>query len=109
MTKLPISINTTQIEACCKKYHITYLALFGSVLTPRFSASSDVDILVKFDKKHIPGLFGIFDIQQELSAIVGREVDLKTPNSLSRYFRAQVLSEAQVLFKNELAKNSPMV
>jgi predicted nucleotidyltransferase len=53
---------------------------------------------VKFDKKHIPGLFNIFDIQEELSAIVGREVDLKTPNSLSRYFRDEVLSKAQVLY-----------
>ncbi len=75
MKQLPILINEKEINACCKKYHITYLALFGSVLTSHFSASSDVDILVKFNKKHTPGLFGIFDIQEELSAIVGREVD----------------------------------
>ena len=98
MAQLPISINKKKIDACCRKHHITYLALFGSVLTSHFSASSDVDILVKFDKKYIPGLFGIFDIQEELSAIVGREVDLKTPNSLSRYFRNEVLSKARVLF-----------
>jgi predicted nucleotidyltransferase len=99
MTQLPIPINKKKINECCQKHHITYLALFGSVLTSHFSASSDVDILVKFDKKHIPGLFGIFDIKEELSAIVGREVDLKTPNSLSRYFRDEVLSKAQVLYR----------
>ncbi len=98
MTQLPIPINKRKIDACCKKYHIVYLALFGSILTSHFSASSDVDILVKFDKKHVPGLFGIFDIQEELSSIVGREVDLKTPNSLSRYFRNEVLSKAKVLY-----------
>jgi predicted nucleotidyltransferase len=98
MTQLPIPINKEKIDACCKKHHITYLALFGSILTSQFSAASDVDILVKFDKKHIPGLFGVFDIQEELSAIVGREVDLKTPNSLSRYFRDEVLSQAKVLY-----------
>jgi predicted nucleotidyltransferase len=98
MNQLPIPINKEKIDACCKKHHITYLALFGSVLTSHFSASSDVDILVKFNKKHIPGLFGIFDIQEKLSAIVGREVDLQTPNSLSRYFRDEVLSKAQVLY-----------
>lgn len=98
MPRLPIPINKKRIDACCKKYHITYLALFGSVLTSHFSTSSDVDILVKFDKKHIPGLFGIFDIQEELSVIVGRTVDLKTPNSLSRYFRDEVLSKSQVLY-----------
>lgn len=98
MNQLPILINKKKIDACCKRYHITYLALFGSILTSQFSSSSDVDILVKFDENHIPGLFGIFDIQEELSAIVGREVDLKTPNSLSSYFRDEVLSKAQVLY-----------
>jgi predicted nucleotidyltransferase len=97
--ELPIPINKQKIDACCKKHHITYLALFGSILTSNFSASSDVDILVKFDKKHIPGLFGIYNIQEELKAIVGREIDLKTPNSLSRYFRDEVLSKAQVLYE----------
>jgi predicted nucleotidyltransferase len=97
MTQLPIHINKKKSDACCKKHHITYLALFGSILTSHFSASSDIDILVKFDRKHIPGLFGIFDIQEELSAILGRDVDLKTPNSLSRYFRDEVLSTAQVI------------
>src|ERR1700692_2016076 len=98
MTQFPIPINKEKINACCKKYHITYLSLFGSILTSHFSASSDVDVLVKFHKKHIPGLFGIVDMQEELSAIVGREVDLKTPNSLSRYFRNDVLSKAKVLY-----------
>ena len=98
MGKLPIPVNKRKIGAFCKKYHITYLALFGSILTSHFTASSDVDVLVKFEKKHTPGLFGIFDMQEELSEIVGREVDLKTPNSLSRYFRDDVLSKAKILY-----------
>lgn len=99
MEEFQIPINEEKIDACCKKYHITYLALFGSILTSRFSPSSDVDILVKFDKGHVPGLFGIFDIQEELTAIVGREVDLKTPNSLNRYFRKEIISNAKVLYR----------
>jgi uncharacterized protein len=98
VAQLPIPINKRKIDACCKKHHITYLALFGSVLTSHFSPSSDVDILVRFDKKYVPGLFGIFDIQEELSAIVGREVDLRTPKSLSRYFRDEILANAKVLY-----------
>lgn len=98
MSKLPVPMNKRKIGAFCKKYHITYFALFGSILTSHFTASSDIDILVKFDKKHIPGLFGMFNMQEELSEIVGREVDLKTPNSLSRYFRNEVLSKAKVLY-----------
>ena len=98
MGSLPIPINKRKIGAFCRKYHITYLALFGSILTSHFTMSSDVDILVKFNKKHIPGLFGMVDMQEELSEIVGRDVDLKTPNSLSRYFRDEVLSQAKVLY-----------
>ena len=98
MGKLPIPINKRKLGAFCRKYHITYLALFGSILTSHFTTSSDVDVLVKFDKKNVPGLFGIIDMQDELSAIVGRTVDLKTPNSLSRYFRDEVLSTAKVLY-----------
>lgn len=98
MIQLPITINRKKIEACCKKHHITYLALFGSILSSHFSSASDVDILVKFDRKHVPGFFRIFDIQEELSAIVGREVDLKTPMSLSRYFRDEVMANAKVLY-----------
>lgn len=98
MNKLPIPINKREISAFCRRHHITYLALFGSILTSHFTASSDVDILVKFDKKHIPGLFGIFNMQEELSAIMGRSVDLKTPNGLSRYFRDSVLSSAKVIY-----------
>jgi len=67
-------------------------------LTSHFSESSDVDILVKFDKKHIPGLFGMVDMQEELSTIIGREVDLKTPNSLSRYFRREVMNKAIIFY-----------
>jgi uncharacterized protein len=98
MSELPIPIDESKIGTFCRKYHINYLALFGSILTTHFKATSDVDVLVKFDKKHIPGLFGIVDMQEELSAIVGREVDLKTPNGLSRYFRNEVLSHAKVIY-----------
>ena len=76
----------------CEKYHILSLALFGSVLTSRFCNTSDVDILVQFAKRHIPNLFELVDIEEELSVIVGRKVDLRTPNELSPYFRDEVLS-----------------
>jgi predicted nucleotidyltransferase len=83
----------------CEKYHINFLALFGSILTPHFSRSSDVDVLVKFEKRHIPSLFSIVDIESELSSIIGRNVDLRTPNDLSPLFRDDVLSKAKILYK----------
>ena len=92
------SINQKKIGDFCKKHHITYLALFGSILTPKFSSKSDVDILVKFEKKHIPSFFDMVDMEEELTSIVGRKVDLKTPEDLSRYFRDEVLAKAKILY-----------
>jgi uncharacterized protein len=83
-----------KISAFCKKHHIKKLALFGSVLRDDFTAESDVDVLVEFETGHVPGLV-FFDMQAELSAILGRAVDLNTANSLSPLFRKEVLSEAQ--------------
>ena len=98
MNKIPISLNDEKIKCFCDKYHIVYLALFGSVLTSKFTKESDVDILVKFEKKHIPHLFGMISIESELSDIVGRTVDLKTPNDLSHYFRDEVVANAKIIY-----------
>jgi hypothetical protein len=98
MKQVPISLRGQDIESFCEKHHITYLALFGSILTPRFSKKSDVDILVRFEKKHIPHLFGMVGMELELSDMIGRTVDLKTPNDLSPYFRNEVLASAQVIY-----------
>jgi len=73
------------------------LALFGSVLREDFNPASDVDVLVEFEPGHVPGL-AFFTMQEELSRILGRQVDLNTPQFLSRYFRDEVLRNAQVLY-----------
>lgn len=98
MTKLAISINKKKIAGFCEKYHILSLALFGSVLTSHFHDASDVDVLVQFAKRHIPNFFELVDMEEELGVIVGRKVDLRTPNELSPYFRDEVLSQARVIY-----------
>ena len=55
------------------------LALFGSVLRDDFTPDSDVDVLVEFDEGKTPG-FAYFTMQEELSDILRRRADLKTPN-----------------------------
>ena len=77
--KPKIEIRKRRIKKFCKTHHIVNIALFGSVLTERFSPESDVDILVEFDPKHIPGLFKFVEMKEELSLTLGREVDLRTP------------------------------
>ena len=93
-----INLNEKKIDLFCKKHHVVFLGLFGSGLTPRFTDASDIDVLVKFDKKHIPTLFDMFEMENELTFIMGRTVDLKTPNDLSPYFRHEVKTKAKIIY-----------
>jgi len=92
-----ISVEKDKIAEFCRKHHIRKLSFFGSVLREDFEAESDVDVLVEFEPGHVPGL-SFFDIERELCELLGRKVDLHTPQFLSRYFRDEVLSEAEVLY-----------
>jgi predicted nucleotidyltransferase len=96
MNKLMISAET--IAEFCRRHHIRRLAFFGSILRDDFGPRSDVDVLVEFSPDHIPG-FEFFRMQEELSVILKRPVDLHTANSLSRYFRDQVLAEAELEYE----------
>lgn len=92
-------VDQERLAAFCRQNHIERLAFFGSVLRAEFRPDSDVDVLVEFDPVHVPGLFGIARMERELSAILGgRQVDLRTAEDLSRYFRQDVLMEAEVQY-----------
>ena len=93
-----IRIDDQVLSAFCQRHHIRRLALFGSVLRPQdFRADSDLDVLVEFEPGHVPGL-KFFALEGELSELLGRRVDLNTPNFLSPYFRGRVLAEAEVQY-----------
>lgn len=96
---LKVSADRERIAVFCRQRHIQRLALFGSVLRPDFGPASDIDVLVEFEPDHAPGLFSIAAMERELSALFGgRNVDLRTPEDLSRYFRQRVLEEAEVQY-----------
>jgi hypothetical protein len=83
----------------CKRHHIRKLALFGSFLRDDFGPESDIDVLVEFEPGQTVGFFKLFDLEEELSNLFGgRKVELNTPNSLSRYFRQEVLRSAEVQY-----------
>lgn len=94
-----IAIPDDEIKGFCKRHHVSSLALFGSVLRDDFGPASDIDVLVEFEKGYTPGYFRLFDMQDELSSILGRKVDLRTPHDLSRYFRDEVLAEREVYYQ----------
>jgi hypothetical protein len=94
-----ISIPKDAIAAFCREHGIQRLAVFGSALRADFCPDSDIDLLVEFEPDRVPGLFGISRMERELSVLLGgRKVDLRTPQDLSRYFRQQVLEEAEVQY-----------
>ncbi|SRR5229473_7139703 len=94
---IKITINRDKITDFCRRHHIRKLALFGSVLRDDFSPESDIDVLVEFEPGHMPGL-DFISMEEELSKIMGRKVDLNTPNFISPYIRGQVLAEAEVQY-----------
>jgi len=93
-----VAIDRQKVAEFCRRNHIRKLALFGSVLRDDFRPDSDVDVLVEFEPGKGPGYFGLAGMEAELSEIIGRKVDMRTPQELSRYFRDRVMAEAHVEF-----------
>ncbi|HEV2147444.1 MAG TPA: nucleotidyltransferase domain-containing protein [Longimicrobiaceae bacterium] len=87
-----------RIAEFCRRHGVRRLRLFGSVLREDFRPDSDVDVLVEFEPGVSVGLLTLAALELELGEIVGRKVDLRTPNELSRYFRQEVLDGAAILY-----------
>lgn len=93
-----LRVSSKDLSHFCRQHHITRLSLFGSVLHGSDRPDSDVDLLVEFAPGQSPGLLGLAAIEAELTSLIGRPVDLRTTQDLSRHFRADVTSEAEVQF-----------
>ena len=99
MAQKHIHIPQEQLEAFCRQHHIRKLSFFGSMLREDFVPESDIDVLVEFETKYVPGLIRLAGMELELSGFLGgRKVDMNTPRCLSRYFRDEVLREAEVAY-----------
>ena len=96
--KSHIALPKGRIAEFCKQRHICKLSLFGSYLHGDFGPESDIDILVEFEPNHVPGLITLSGMEIELSEILGRKVDLRTSEDLSRYFRKEVVESAEVQY-----------
>jgi len=79
----------------CVRHHVRRLSFFGSVLKGADRPDSDVDLLVQFETEHIPGLIAMAGMENELTALLGRKVDLRTAENLSQYFRDEVVQTAE--------------
>src|ERR1044071_1611291 len=96
-----VHIDRELVSAFCKRHHIKKLSFFGSVLRDYCRSDSRVDVLVEFDPKYSVGLIRLAGLESELSEIVGRKVDLRTPAELSRYFRQEVIATSLLQYAQE--------
>jgi len=98
MTKAKIDIPKHLLDDFCKRHHIIKLALFGSVIRKDFDFKSDVDVMVEFKSDVRVGLIRFAGMELELSKIIGRRVDLNTPDFISKYYREKVLADMEVQY-----------
>ncbi|MBU1701166.1 MAG: nucleotidyltransferase family protein [Candidatus Eisenbacteria bacterium] len=94
-----VQIDKLAIADICRKYRISRLALFGSVLRDDFGPESDIDVLVEFEPGHVPGFFGLHRIEKEIALLFdNRRIDLLTFRSLNPRLKDQILAEAEIQY-----------
>jgi uncharacterized protein len=94
-----IGLDPQSLSEYCRRWKIKELSLFGSVLRASYTSNSDIDILVAFSDDASWGLFEHLTMEEELSALLGRKVDLVTRRAVERssnWIRRQaILSEVR--------------
>jgi predicted nucleotidyltransferase len=93
-----VVFDRARLVEFCRRHHIRKLSFFGSVLGESFRPDSDIDVLVEFDAKHVPGLLTLAGLEIELSELLGRRADVRTAEDLSRYFRDEVVQRAELVY-----------
>jgi uncharacterized protein len=102
MTLKNINLPLTDIQRICERWHITELALFGSVLRSDFHPESDIDLLVTFDPNAKRGLTETLQIQDEFQVLLDRKVDLIVKSAIERsdnwLRKKNILESAQTIY-----------
>lgn len=94
----PIDLPNNSLTEFCQRHRVRRLSLFGSALRDDFGPQSDVDFVVEFEPGAVVGYLKLAEMEMEISSLLGRKADLRTPAELSRYFRDQVLAAAEPLY-----------
>jgi predicted nucleotidyltransferase len=89
-----LPIPPEEIADICRRYQITWMAVFGSAARRELRPESDYDFLVEFGEEANPSFFDLAHIQHELEDRLGRPVDLGTRSSIKPALRTIILSEA---------------
>ena len=98
-----LKISSDEIAEFCQKWNIEELALFGSVLSDRFHAGSDIDILLSFQPYSRQGLLTLAKIKHELEVLLSRDVDIALKTAILKsdnwIRRQEILQTAQVIYE----------
>ena len=92
-----IEISVDQLAGICQRYNVREISLFGSAARGEMRPDSDIDILVDFAPDAHPG-WDVFRLEEELTQLFGRKVDMGTKESLKPRVRSAVLRDARVLY-----------
>jgi predicted nucleotidyltransferase len=98
-----LNLKTTEIKQICQQWQITELALFGSVLREDFRSDSDIDVLVSFAENAKITFFDLDAIENQLSQLFNRPVDLVTKKAIQKSHnwirRQNILNDSQVIYE----------
>lgn len=90
-----LQIRKAEILALAAKHGASNVRLFGSVVRGEDQPDSDVDFLV--DMQENRSLFDLIGLQQDIEKMLGRKVDVLTPDGINRYLKDRILGEAAPL------------
>jgi uncharacterized protein len=93
-----LALDHKLIASFCRRHQIRSLALFGSAVRGDLRPDSDVDVLVEFAPEAQVGLFALLGMQEELSTLLGRPVDLVLKSGLKPLVRDAVLASAETVY-----------
>jgi predicted nucleotidyltransferase len=97
-----IALPKAKIADFCRRWQVSELALFGSVLRGEVRPDSDVDMLISFAPDARWSLFDLVTMEHELESILGREVDLVERRAVEQsenYIRRRsILNSAEVIY-----------
>mgnify|MGYP001598680491 CR=1 FL=1 len=93
-----LNVDREVLARVCARYQVAELSLFGSAARGTMRPGSDVDLLVVFEEGALVTLFTLVDLQTELSALLGRRVDLVPKDGLKPALKPEVLAEARILY-----------
>jgi len=93
-----LNLPANDLARFCQSHGVRQLALFGSATRDELRDDSDIDVLIDLKREARVGFVALQKMRDELSAMLGRPVDLVTRNGLNRHIRDQVLREAEVVY-----------